>query len=360
MSKKRVLFVDDEPNVLQGLSRMLRSMRNDWEMDFASNGPEALSKLKQGDFHVVVSDMRMPIMDGADLLNKIREQYPDVVRIILSGHSDQKMIFKSIGSTHQYMSKPCDADKIKNTITHALALREILNNQKIQKLVSKLKSIPSVPSLYTEIMAELQAPDPKLSRVGEIISKDVGMTAKILQLVNSAFFGLQVHIESPVQAAKLLGLEIITALVLTFNVFSKYEKNKVIGLSPLELSRHSFAVGTYAKHIAREENIPRKVVDDIFIAGLLHDVGKLILADNLPDDYNKAFELAVKNKISLYQAEKEIFEVTHASVGAYLLGLWGLPDPILEAVAFHHEPADCLNKGICPLLLIYLANIFAR
>src|SRR5262245_37814840 len=99
---KKILFVDDEPNVLQGLERMLRSMRHEWEMQFAMSGPAALERLAEQTFDVIVSDMRMPGMTGAQLLTEVSQRHPHIVRIILSGQADQEDILRSVGPTHQY------------------------------------------------------------------------------------------------------------------------------------------------------------------------------------------------------------------------------------------------------------------
>ncbi|MFQ5753214.1 MAG: response regulator, partial [bacterium] len=220
--KKRILFVDDEVNVLQGLQRMLRSMRNEWQMEFALCGQKALEIMSQTPFDMIVSDMRMPGMDGAELLNEVMQRYPDIVRIILSGQASKEEIIKSIGPTHQYLPKPCDAEKLKATIARAFAQHDLLKDRKLKELVSRMKSLPSLPSLYLELQKELQSLEVTMAKVGEIISKDVGMTAKILQLINSAYFGLPVHVSSAVHAAKLLGPEIIKSLVLSVQIFSMF------------------------------------------------------------------------------------------------------------------------------------------
>ncbi|HEX9652455.1 MAG TPA: response regulator [bacterium] len=354
--KKRILFVDDEPQVLQGLQRMLHSMRNDWSMEFASSAFEGLRKLENGDFHVVVSDMRMPRMDGAEFLALVMKKYPKIIRFILSGHSDKELIMKSIGSTHQYLTKPCDAETLKRTVARALALRNLLMDDSLKELVSHMKTLPSLPTLYLQLIKELQAPDTTMSHVGEIISQDVGMTAKVLQLVNSSFFGLSRHVSTPEHAAKLLGAEIIKAVVLSVQIFAKFENSLQSGLSLENLINHSMAVGALAQKISLSVRLNSKISDNAFIAGMLHDAGKLILAENLPEKYSKAVSLARLKKMTIGDAERDIFGATHAEVGAYLIGLWGLPDNIVEALAFHHRPGECLDNTFSPLTAVHAAN----
>jgi len=353
---KSILFVDDEPNVLDGLRRMLRPMRAEWDMSFARSGHEALEVLAAKRFDVIVSDMRMPGMDGAELLTEVRRRYPNVVRIALSGHSQKEMILRSVGPTHQYLAKPCDAQTLKDTITRACALRDLLADEALQGLVSQLTTLPSLPDLYIEIVEELQREDASIQKVGRIISKDVGMTAKVLQLVNSAFFGLRRHVSDPSQAVCLLGLETIKALVLSIHVFSKLEQANVAGFSLQRLWEHSMVTGTLAKRIAAEQDSDEKTADHALMAGLLHDAGKLVLAANLPEQYGKVLALAEMKAVSQGEAEKEVFGTTHAEVGAYLLGLWGLPGPIVEAIAFHHRPTESLANSFAPLTAVHVAN----
>lgn len=353
---RRILFVDDEPNILQGLQRMLRPMRQEWDMTFAGSGSEALQILEKTNYEVVVSDMRMPGMDGAQLLADVQRLYPQTVRIILSGHSDRELILKSVGPAHQFLTKPCDAEDLKGTVARACALRDLLSDESLKGLVAMMQTLPSVPALYTEVVLELQNPNSSLKRVGEIISRDVGMTAKILQLVNSAFFGLRNHVSSPAEAVSLLGLDTVKALVLSVHIFSQYDKSKLPGFSIDALWLHSLKVGSNSQLIAKKESQDRKASNDALMAGLLHDSGKLVLAANLPEQFGRAITLANDKKLCLEAAEREVLGASHAEVGGYLVGLWGLPDPIVEAVAFHHHPGKSQGQTFAPLTAIHAAN----
>lgn len=353
---RRIIFVDDEPKVLEGLKRMLRSMRHGWEMAFVESGAEALAALDAKPYDVVVSDMRMPGMDGAQLLTEVMNRHPQTVRIILSGYADQELVMRSVGAAHQFLSKPCDAETLKNAVGHACSLRDLLSNASLQRIVSQMESLPSLPSLYTELIQELQSPDASIKKVGEIISLDLGMTAKILQMVNSAFFGLRRNISSPTEAAMFLGIDTIMSLVLAIHVFSQFNASKLRGFTPQALWSHSMATGLFAKRIAKAEKLGNKVAEDAFTAGLLHDSGKVVLAANLPEWYEQALTLTKTEEISLVEAEQDIFGTTHAEIGAYLLGLWGLPESIIEAVAFHHCPSQCLTQSFSPLTLVHVAN----
>ncbi len=357
--KKRIMFVDDEPKILDGLRRMLRPMRKEWDVSFAENGPAALELMEQEHFDVVISDMRMPGMDGAALLTEVKKRSPDTIRIVLSGQSDRETIFRSVGPAHQFMSKPCDAEKIKKLVSRAYGLRDLVNSDTLKRLVSQVGTLPSLPHLYTEIVNELQSADPSIKRVGEIIEKDVGMSVKILQLVNSAFFGLRDHVNSPSQAANLLGLDIVRSLVLMVHVFTELEDFRIPNFRIQSVYNHSLAVGACAQSIARFQRAEKTICHDASTAGFLHDSGKLILAVNLPDEYGKTIAISRNEKIPIWEAEKKVFHTTHAEVGAHLLGLWGLPNSIVAAVAFHHNPEMSLDIQFSSLTAVHTANVFA-
>ncbi len=357
---RRILFVDDEPKVLQGLRRMLRSMRREWDMDFIESGEAALEVMKEKKYHVVVSDMRMPGMDGAALLKKIKEEYPQTVRIILSGHSDRDMIMESVMPTHQYLSKPCDPELLKATINRACTLLDLLADERIKSMVTQLETLPSLPTLYKKIQEELLSSEPSMNKIKEIIEEDIGMSAKILQLVNSAFFGIPQHVSSPSQAVVLLGLEIVKSLVLSIHIFSQFDQEKIKQCLSIEkLWNHSRLVGNYSKEILGFCKADRKISDFAFLAGMMHDIGKIILAVNLPEDYKKVKELTEEEKMPCHKAEQRVFNLTHAEIGAYLLGLWGLPNPVIEAVAFHHTPEKILVEEPDAMVGVYVANFFA-
>ncbi len=353
---KQLLFVDDEEKLLDGLKRMLRPMRHEWSMTFVTSGEEALKHLEQGPFDVVVSDMRMPGMDGAQLLNEVRRRYPHSVRVVLSGHSDQEMVYQSISASHQYLAKPCEVEHMKATILRACALRDLLGSESLRSLVAGLQRIPSRPDLYAEIEKEAESETSSLKTIAAIISKDMGMTAKILQLVNSAYFGLHGTVSAAEQAVNLLGLDTVQALVLTVHVFSRFSTAGSSLFSVDRLWAESMATGTLARALAKAEQMPALAVDQAFTAGLLHDVGMLVLAANKSDRYHTVLQVAHDRHIAVWEAERQEFSATHAEVGAYLLGLWGLGDPIVEAAAFHHRPSECLGETFSPLTAVHVAN----
>jgi len=350
-----ILFVDDEPKILNGLQRMLRPMREEWQMWFANSGEESLSVLEEQEIEVVVSDMRMPRMDGAQLFTEIRDRYPQIIRIILSGYSEKEMVMKSVGAAHQYLSKPCDAEILRTTIERVCSLRDILNNDVLRKLVAQMPNVPSLPNLYSALIEELNKSEPSTQKVAEIIKKDIGMTVKVLQIVNSAFFGLRRSISDSKEAIECLGLDTISSLTLGLGVISQFESQQSAGIQFANIWAHSTTVGLIANKIAR--SIDSHVATDAFTAGLLHDIGKVVLAANLPQEFALVNKMVTEEKMSEIEAEKQIFQATHAEVGAYLLGIWGLPKNVVEAVAFHHCPGNFQDDSFTALTAVHAADV---
>jgi putative nucleotidyltransferase with HDIG domain len=352
----KIIFVDDEPNVIDGLRRMLRPSRQRWDLAFATSGSAALELMEQQAFDIIVSDMRMPGMDGRQLLEEVEKRYPQIVRVVLSGSSGGTEALDGLRPTHQYLSKPCDADTVQDTIQRALKLRELVPEDKVRRLVSRTGSVPSLPSLYVQIMQELSSPDCEIGRVADIIARDAGMTAKILQLANSAFFGLRGRVSTPSDAIFRLGLDVVKALALSVQVFSSFETDHVKRLKLTRVWPHSLTVASLARQVAVMQKAEPGVVDIAFTAGLLHDLGKLILAANVPDEYHEVLTRAAETQVKDWQAEHIAFGVTHAEVGAYLIGLWGLPDSLVDAIACHHRPGRSTESKFGPLAAVHLAD----
>jgi HD-like signal output (HDOD) protein/CheY-like chemotaxis protein len=354
--KKRILFVDDEIMVLQGLQRMLHAFRNEWDMMFVESGAKALELMAQAPFDVVVADMRMPEMDGVELLKEVMQRYPQTMRLILSGYSDESLILKSVGVMHQYLTKPCSPDVLKAVVQRAYTLGTYLRDPKLKALIGHMERLPSLPSLYTEIMAKLRDPEVSTQDITSIITRDLGMTARILQLVNSAFFNQPQRITNLNTAVSYLGLNTIRSLFLTAHAFSQFEGIELPGCSLEEIWQHSLKTAVLAKKICGTQSNDASLGDDAFVAGILHDTGRFILSVNFPEEYRQAIMIAKEERCSLYNAEKKVFNQTHAAVGGYLLDLWGLPYPIVEAVYLHHEPILTGMSDFSALTAIHLAN----
>ncbi|MBN2803739.1 MAG: HDOD domain-containing protein [Deltaproteobacteria bacterium] len=354
--KKQILFVDDETQILQGLKRMLRSLRDEWEMYFITGGKEAIEFMNEHPVDVIVSDMRMPGIDGAQLLTHVAEHSPYTVRIILSGQADKSQVLRSIEPSHQYLSKPCDADTLKTTILRASLLRNLMSDEKMS-FISSMRSLPSLPRIYSDLVSMLRSPDFSITNVADLIKQDMGMTAKILQLVNSAYFGVSRTVSDPSMAVNLLGINTISSLVLLEGVFSSVSNQMLPSNFSLDaVWNHSGSVGKIAQKILKDAKKDKQDIDDALSAGLLHDCGKIIFADNLKKEYEEVIDKSIRENIALCEVEKEAFGVNHAEAGAYLLNLWGLPEALVEIVAFHHNPTSFSSSQSAALDAVVTAN----
>ena len=334
MSLTRVLFVDDEIHVLDGLQNLLRKQRHVWDMVFALDGPSALAELEKTPFNVIVSDMRMPGMDGATLLEKVKDRYPSVARIVLSGHAEQEAVVRALPVAHQFLSKPCDADVLRDVIERTCNLQALLRDDAVRQIVGRLDKLPSVPQSYVELTQATTRANVSLAEIAGIIERDPAMSAKVLQLVNSAYFGLARPTMSIQHAVMCLGVELIKGLALTTPVFAIAQSAPKAGLSLDHLQKASVLTARLARRIV----IDQAQGEGAFTAGVVHDIGKIILALALPDRFAAALRAARESGQPFHAIERDALGVTHAEVGAYLLGAWGLPFPIVEAVAFHHTP----------------------
>ena len=354
---RRVLFVDDEPQFLTGLQRMLRSQRHEWEMAFAPDGHAALALMEASPFDVVVSDLRMPGMDGADLLARVREGYPQVVRIILSDHTELSTALRVVPVAHQFLAKPCDAEMLRVAIERACHLKALLHDDSIRRTVGALSELPSLPRTYHALTLALADPNTSIQKIAGIVELDVGISTKVLQLVNSAFFGVARSITNIQNAVGYLGIITLKSLVLSVEVFRVFApKGPIEGFSLEKLQRHA----RLTAYIAARLPVPAHLVDFAMVAGMLHDVGKLILAWKLPERFRKLMAEAREEQCPLYKVEEREYGFSHAEIGAYLLGLWGLPYALVEAAALHHAPNRVPHQNFDAATAVYIANLLTQ
>jgi len=354
--KKRILFVDDEPQILAGLQHRLRRQRAMWEMSFVESGQEALRLLATERFDVIVSDMRMPRMDGATLLRKVQTEHPEVVRIVLSGHSELEASLRAIPVAHQFLTKPCEAGLLENVVERACNLQALVNDEVVRRTVGRIEKLPSLPRVYSQLMGALADERASSADVAKILKQDVAMCAKMLQIVNSAFFRLSRSIGKIEEAVAYLGLNTVKQVALAVEVFAQGSAHgDLAGLSLEALQRHSLlAAGIASSMFANKQE-----KEDAFVAALLHDIGKLLLAMELPDHVQRVVDTMRKEGGSMHVVEDRLCGVTHAEVGAYLLGIWGLPYPMIEAVANHHAPGRVAQPAFDLLAAVHVADALA-
>jgi HD-like signal output (HDOD) protein len=355
--KKRILFVDDQSAMLLVYELALKHMADEWQLFFAANGVEALQLMARTPIDVVVSELCLPRMDGVQFLNEVALRYPHTIRFVLSARFRPEDVAKCINAVHQFLRLPCDMAVLKAALVRACALDVFANNVPLKRLIGRMTTLPSLPSLYYRILQELQSPGAPVGRIAAIASQDPGITVKLLQFANSAYLGMPQRVYNLDEAIHRLGVNLVRSLALCLHTVVFFEQVQLPEALLQQHWSHWFRTGTLARTIVEMEGVDHELADEGFIAGLLHDVGKLLLLSNLADQYEEAMRLARSEQVQLWQAEQRVFGATHAEVGAYLLGLWGLPVSIIEAVALHHDPARAAITDFSPLTAVHVANV---
>jgi len=349
-----IIFVDDDPAILSSLKRSSRMMREKWSCDFA-NGPEkALEKVSSKNYDLIISDMRMPTMDGATLLNKIKQISPQTVRFILSGQSARSSLLRSLNNAHQYLSKPFNFDELGVEIERTFEFQNSLNDSSLKNLLTEMDTLPSLSANYDELTEKLNKDDGNIDEISKIVSQDIGMTAKILQVVNSSYFGGSGKICSPVKAAKILGLDLIKEMVFNFHVFKKHEANVDEDILK-NIWKESINVGNLSSHLAKEFGMNQDLQETTQTAGFLQKVGLVILATGFPGQYQEIAARSNNGSETDPDSELDKFNIDYSILGSCLAGLWGLPGSIADAISFHKFPSRSENNSLGPLVFVHIA-----
>jgi len=349
----RILFVDDESRILDGVRRSMYGMREQWEMRFSGSGAAALTALAEQVSDVIVSDMRMPGMDGSQLLAEVKRLYPEVVRIILSGQSEPESIVRTMRTAHQCLSKPCDAPTLKSAIARTMTLKAMLTGEHLAAIVGSVDTLPTPPKTYQKLLTCLRDPVTTIEKLAGVIRQDVAITAKIVKLANSGFFGVHEPVRTVERAVAFVGMDAISTLVLGQELFDSKSTITIPGFDLEQLGRHSFETAAWAHAVGLHENLPRVLADTAFLAGVVHDVGRLVFA-------TRSAPAASLKPVEWLTVSMAQMEAQHAAAGAYLLGLWGFSDTIVEAILWHHSPSRCGDAGLGLCGLLHIGDLLAH
>jgi putative nucleotidyltransferase with HDIG domain len=353
---KRILFVDDDIPVLDGLRARLRRMESQWAMTFVDSGAQALAELEREAYDVVVSDIRMPGMAGARLLRTVSERWPAVVRIALSGYADPQQTLHLAPIVHQFLSKPCESPLLEDAIERCLELQELLREPALRAIVGRIRRLPALRRTYTMLQSAMLREDVTAREVAQIVASDTVVAAKVLQMVNSAFFRRGRRITNMDQAVNYLGFRAVGSLVLSAEVFAQWPEKPASPILDLEqVQQHAQATTGVALTLTARTAI----ADDALLAALLHDIGYWVLAHECPRELEAAHAWAIQHNVPMHEAERQTIGASHAEIGAYLLGLWGLPPSVIEAVAYHHAPERVRQTEFDVLAAVAIAHALA-
>jgi HD-like signal output (HDOD) protein/CheY-like chemotaxis protein len=336
-----VLFVDDDERVLRGIRRTMRTTHPDWEMSFAGDSEEALQQLEESGADVIVSDAQMPGVDGLALLQLVRMRYPETARIMLTGQVKKEQTYEAVGLVHQFLAKPVPPTELQAAIDRALHLRGLLDDHTLRSVVSRMRALPSQPDVYTRLMRAVRSEDVGLDEIAGIVEENPSVAARVLQLVNSAFFGLPRPTASIKEAVVFIGTKTLRTLVLSVEAFRDLELGSAAnGLDPDALQEHAVTTARIAAEVVSADD--KEVA---YSAGLLHSIGVLVLASQLSDEWGRIVAEARESQRSLLEVERLVLGVDHGQIAAALLSLWGLPHDVIEAVAQHLNPAPVTGFG---------------
>lgn len=351
-----VLFVDDQPLLLKMIYNVIQFKAPDWNIRLAGSGSEALQFLEEESSEIIVSDMNMPGMDGMSLLQTVREKHPNLLRFILSGQSSKNNILSSVGVAHQFLNKPIQMNELVEALELSRSLYRRIQDPGLQKMISTVGTFPTPREVYFKITNMLNDSEVELSDISEVVSEDVAISAKILQLVNSAFFGRGSRVDSINEAVSVLGIQNIRSLILVVGFAAEQDAELNTMISIDAYAQHALEVGQLSRWIAKRSGLKREEQDSLFTAGLLHNIGKLVVVDHHKDYYQENGIQENPYEDQLHIEELGIEENRHALIGAALLALWGLPAKIINAVAFHHDPEDSSGPQSNYAMLVHVAE----
>jgi len=355
LSKAQVLFVDDEERLLSGLRRMLYDQRGEWEMQFCNSGAEALEAVHRKAFDVIVSDMRMPGMNGAELLCKVQAASPSTTRFILSGYAELETVIKTVGPSHQYIAKPCDPEKLKKSISLTCTLKNYIENDRLREHIAGISAVPVSVQTLQRLANELEDNEPDLSAISSFVERDACMAVQLLKLTNSSYFSISPNISRIGEAVKFLGVEVLRSLMNTENFL-------VDANLPEDLHRifdadlnTQYLRGRLAAKICEHAGLAEAEVELAFTAGLLSDIGANVFLSYDQEKYRKLHTLLSDGGLSKEEAEKQIFDETSASAGAYLLGLWGFTEEFI-GTSISLIPTSEIDEAVTPKSAVQIAT----
>ncbi len=332
-----VLFVDDDKSILKSIKRELFSC--DYNTFFAESGQIALKILYENKIDIIVSDIMMPEMDGYELLKKVKYLYPSIIRVVLSGYADQKLIFKIINTNlaKTFLNKPWKENELVNTIKEIMEINEKLNNDYVKKIINSSNKLPTLPSMFIEINTLIEDDKSDIDDIIRLINTDQVIASKILKVVNSAFYGVKTaSIKTAILNIGLVNLKSVIATSEFFDLENSYYQDL--------LWKHSSLTNNLT--IFLFERIFNKKIPDIYsTAGLLHDIGKVVLFKIFDDKYEKILKIREeKSEISLSACETNVFNFNHEELGSTILNYWELPPAIVEVALNHHNPDKSSNQ----------------
>jgi len=355
MTKCKILLIDCLNDINEWLTQTFTMLKENWPVVVANNLDDALLYISNTQFDVVIMNLDVSSSSIQEDIQLIKNKNQDCIIVLLLSENDNESYIKSINLVHRIYSKPIQAEAFYQDLDSLINLKYKISQSKNNKKLVSINTLPSPPQTFTEIISELNSIEPSISKISNIIKRDIGLTTKLLQLINSAYYGLKSKVHNPSIAINLLGLETVKNLALTLSSFNQFSKAQIDDYTVQNILNYSLDIGKASKTYATVLGLNNSMIESASLAGMLHDIGKLAMISILPDEFKKSLRFSKDNMISLYQAQKETVGLTDAEIGGYLLFLWGLPECIVNAVTYHYLPSENKNTNIDIVTAVHLA-----
>ncbi|MBS3963564.1 MAG: HDOD domain-containing protein [Methylomonas sp.] len=361
MPVKNILFVDDDALVLNGIQRQFRTYRSQWQLFFASNGPDALELMAQQPIDLIVSDMMMPTMRGDELLTRVSEQYPGTVRMILSGHTDEASLKRGLEVAHQHLGKPCPADTLHETIGQIFKIQACLKNRTLIAELGDANQLPSLPETYQQLNQAMGDENTSNQAIAAIFAKDMVLSAKLLHLVNSPYFGLRRTVSSLTEAISMVGIQRLNSLVLSVHVRQAFPVTDANSQRYMEyLWQDAGRVAELARQIALSEDQQGDRPDQAYLGGLLHNLGLLVFLSRGGNKLKRLMEQVKTTDTPVSELETAVFGFNRSEAAAYILALWKIPPRIIEAILLQNTPSATDYDGVNALTAVHAAGCLLK
>lgn len=349
---KRILFIDDEPSLFDSITRVMRPLKSEWDVQVESSPRAALARLEKETFDVVVTDMRLPVLDGVPVVSQVIERSKDSIRVMLSTPPENDAPERPRA---QFFARAGELDNLKETIERISRMRDRMHDDNMRALIGEIDGLPAVPAVCHELNRTLAKGDFSMRDLANVVEKDPALVAKILQLVNSPFFGLGRKLTQVHDAVSYLGSSMLKNLVTSITLWRTLEGVRPAAIGQLQrVHTRCQQVGGLARRMMGKDRVRG---EEAFVSGLLHDIGVTLLIAYLPERYDRIATEMLKTKLSFYEVERSLYSVDHAEIGAHLLDAWGLPFQVLEAVAFHHSAPNLHHTRLEPADAVYIAQV---
>lgn len=359
MNGRHILFVETDGQALQRLMPRLAGAHDDWEIVMVTDADAALELLSQRLFATVIASFGNDPAGCEGFLQEVQKRAPAAIRYALLPEESNGNGNSFPESAYQCFPTHCTDTELEAALQRGLGVwRHCRENPGLVDLLANLRKIPTPPTLYFEIREELKSEDSNAGSIAGIVARDPALVAKILKVANSGFYAMPRTITDINEAVVYLGTDTVTSLVLAAHMF---DRMPMPGINLDAMWQHSLTVAALARHIAGEQGGDRLTVNTAGVAGLLHDIGQLTLLSNVPELYQPMLQEAGGDESSLLELEHGQFGVGHAELGSYVLGLWSLPDAVVEAVAQHHNlPADSGQSADLVTRSVFMAEWLLR